>query len=279
MKVAQKLYEGVQLSDGKATGLITYMRTDGLHYQMKQQRISNPSLWKIHYVPLDVLQGGISRLSGCLSDAETFRIRNNEDDEHQRSEVFEILSNLKGGEPLCLTKVEPGQHHTQPPPRYSEGSLVKNLEELGIGRPSTYATTIKVLKDRNYITTQNRTLYPEFRRMVSAFLSNYFNEVTDYSFTADMETELDNVSAGITEWKGLLKDYWTRFSKYCESASKLHIHQVEKMLEKTFGGFIFSSLPDGNRSCPSCLAGNLVFKVSRFGAGYFIGCDQHPKCK
>ncbi|KAK4385571.1 DNA topoisomerase 1 [Sesamum angolense] len=89
--------------------------------------------------------------------------------------------------------------------------------------------------------------------MVSAFLSNYFNEVTDYSFTADMETELDNVSAGITEWKGLLKDYWTRFSKYCESASKL--------------------------TYISCLAGNLVFKVSRFGAGYFIGCDQHPKCK
>ncbi|KAL0305291.1 UNVERIFIED_CONTAM: DNA topoisomerase 1 [Sesamum angustifolium] len=361
MKVAQKLYEGVQLSDGKATGLITYMRTDGLHlsdeaakdiqsfvvekyglnFAAKSTRkyfkkVKNaqeaheairptdirrlPSMlvgvldedslklyaliWSrsmacqmepaiIEQIQCDIGNANQSIMfrSTCskveflgyqavYQDAETFRIRNNEDDEHQRSEVFEILSNLKGGEPLCLTKVEPGQHHTQPPPRYSEGSLVKNLEELGIGRPSTYATTIKVLKDRNYITTQNRTLYPEFRgRMVSAFLSNYFNEVTDYSFTADMETELDNVSAGITEWKGLLKDYWIRFSKYCESASKLHIHQVEKMLEKTFGGFIFSSLPDGNRSCPSCLAGNLVFKVSRFGAGYFIGCDQHPKCK
>ncbi|KAL0303493.1 UNVERIFIED_CONTAM: DNA topoisomerase 1 [Sesamum radiatum] len=360
MKVAQKLYEGVQLSDGKATGLITYMRTDGLHlsdeaakdiqsfvvekyglnFAAKSTRkyfkkVKNaqeaheairptdirrlPSMlvgvldedslklytliWSrtmacqmepaiIEQIQCDIgnanqsimLRSTCSKVEfrgfqAVYADAETFRIRNNEDDEHQRSEVFEILSNLKGGEPLCLTKVEPGQHHTQPPPRYS-GSLVKNLEELGIGRPSTYATTIKVLKDRNYITTQNRTLYPEFRgRMVSAFLSNYFNEVTDYSFTADMETELDNVSAGITEWKGLLKDYWTRFSNYCESASKLHIHQVEKMLEKTFGGFIFSSLPDGNRTCPSCLAGKLVFKVSRFGAGYFIGCDQHPKCK
>ncbi|XP_011094464.1 uncharacterized protein LOC105174160 isoform X1 [Sesamum indicum] len=361
MKVAQKLYEGVQLSDGKATGLITYMRTDGLHlsdeaakdiqsFVMEKyglnfaakstrkyfKKVKNaqeaheairptdirrlPSMlvgvldedslklytliWSrtmacqmepaiIEQIQCDIGNANQSIMfrSTCskvdflgfqavYEDAETFRIRSNEDDEHQRREVFEILSNLKGGDPLFLTKVEPGQHYTQPPPRYSEGSLVKNLEELGIGRPSTYATTIKVLKDRNYITTQNRTLYPEFRgRMVSAFLSSYFNEVTDYSFTADMETELDNVSAGITEWKGLLKDYWTRFSKYCECASKLHIHQVEKMLEKTFGGFIFSSLPDGNRTCPSCLAGKLVFKVSRFGAGYFIGCDQHPKCK
>ncbi|KAL0401643.1 UNVERIFIED_CONTAM: DNA topoisomerase 1 [Sesamum latifolium] len=323
MKVAQKLYEGVQLSDGKATGLITYMRTDGLHlsdeaakdiqsfvvekyglnFAAKSTRkyfkkVKNaqeaheairptdirrlPSMlvgvldedslklytliWSrtmacqmepaiIEQIQCDIGNANQSIMfrSTCskveflgfkavYEDAETFRIRNNEDDEHQRSEVFEILSNLKSGEPLCLSKVEPGQHHTQPPPRYSEGSLVKNLEELGIGRPSTYATTIKV---------------------------------TDYSFTADMETELDNVSAGITEWKGLLKDYWTRFSN-CESASKLHIHQVEKMLEKTFGGFIFS-LPDGNRTCPSCLAGKLVFKVSRFQFIFiypFGGCNN-----
>lgn len=137
-----------------------------------------------------------------------------------------------------------------------------------------------MLKDRKYITAKSRTLFPEFRgRMVSTFLSHYFSEVTDYSFTADMEAELDNVSGGITEWKGLLKDYWTRFSKYCESAKVVHIHQVEKMLEKTFGDFLFSSIRDGNKTCPSCLQGTLIFKFSRFGAGYFIGCDQHPKCK
>lgn len=182
---------------------------------------------------------------------------------------------------MYLGKVKLEQHQTHPPPRYSEGSLVKKLEELVIGRPSTYAAaTIKALKDRNYVIAKGRTLYPEFRgRMVSAFLSHYFTEVTDYSFTADMETELDNVSAGLTEWKGLLRDYWTRFSKYCEHTGNVHIHQVEKMLEKTFGDFLFASLPNESRTCPSCLQGTLIFKVSRFGAGYFIGCDQHPKCK
>lgn len=361
MKVAQKLYEGVELSDGKATGLITYMRTDGLHlsdeaakniqsfvvekyglnFATKSTRkyfkkVKNaqeaheairptdirrlPStlvgvldedslklytlIWCqtmacqmepaiIEHLQCDIGNANQSIIfrSTCsrveflgfqavYEDVETIKVRNNDNNEDHRTDVFEILSNLKYGQPLCLTKVELDQHYTQPPPRYSEGSLVKKLEELGIGRPSTYATTIKVLKDRNYITMKNRTLYPEFRgRMVSAFLSHYFSEVTDYSFTADMEAELDNVSAGITEWKGLLKDYWTRFSKYCESASSVHIHQVEKMLEKTFGDFLFSSVRGGNRTCPSCLQGTLVFKVSRFGAGYFIGCDQHPKCK
>ncbi|XP_057769931.1 uncharacterized protein LOC130989828 isoform X3 [Salvia miltiorrhiza] len=361
MKVAQKLYEGVELSDGKATGLITYMRTDGLHLSDEAAKsIQNFVVEKygpnfatkstrkyfkkvknaqeaheairptdIRRVPsslagvLDedslklytliwcrtmacqmepaiieqlqcdignadqsiVFRSACSRVEflgyqAAYEDAETIRVRHSDDDGGHRNDVFEVLSKLKYGQPLCLTSVELDQHHTQPPPRYSEGSLVKKLEELGIGRPSTYATTIKVLKDRKYITMKSRTLIPEFRgRMVSAFLSHYFSEVTDYSFTADMEAELDNVSGGITEWKGLLKDYWTRFSKYCESASGLHIHQVEKMLEKTFGDFLFSSLRDGNRTCPSCLAGTLVFKVSRFGAGYFIGCDQHPKCK
>lgn len=361
MKVAQKLYEGVQLSNDKATGLITYMRTDGLHisdevakdvqsfimekygenFASKSTRkyfkkVKNaqeaheairptdirrlPStlvgvldedslklytlIWSrtmacqmepaiIEHIQLDignadqsiVFRSTCSRISflgprAVNEDAETSRIRCDENEEKFPSEMYETLSSLKLHQPLCLGKVDLDQHYTQPPPRYSEGSLVRKLEELGIGRPSTYATTIKVLKDRNYVTTKSRILHPEFRgRMVTAFLSHYFSEVTDYSFTADMESELDNVSAGLTEWKGLLKDYWTRFSKYCEQTSNVHIHQVEKMLEKTFGNFLFASLPSGSRTCPSCSEGTLIFKVSRFGSGYFIGCDQHPKCK
>ncbi|KAL2532678.1 DNA topoisomerase [Abeliophyllum distichum] len=361
MKVAQKLYEGVQLSNDKATGLITYMRTDGLYmsdevakdvrsfimekygenFASKSTRkyfkkVKNaqeaheairptdirrlPSrlvgvldedslklytlIWSrtmacqmepaiIEQIQIDVGnadQSIVFRSTGsrvtflghraAYEDADTRRIRCDEDEEKIHSEIFVMLSHLKYGQPLCLGEVDLDQHYTLPPPRYSEGSLVKKLEELGIGRPSTYATTIKVLKDRNYVTTRSRILHPEFRgRMVSAFLSHYFSEVTDFSFTADMETELDNVSAGLTEWKGLLRDYWTRFSKYCEQTSNVHIHQVEKMLEKTFGDFLFASLPSGSRICPSCSEGTLIFKVSRFGSGYFIGCDQHPKCK
>ncbi|RVW17311.1 DNA topoisomerase 1 [Vitis vinifera] len=185
-------------------------------------------------------------------DVEAKAIRVDENEGNERGEVFKALSSLKAGDPLYLSLLELEQHHTLPPSRYSEGALVKKLEELGIGRPSTYAITMKVLQDRNYVTVKNRVLYPEFRgRMVSAFLSHHFSEVTDYSFTADMETELDNVSAGLTEWKGLLKDYWTRFSMYCNRVSNVHIHQVEKMLEKKFGDFLFSFLPDKSRTCPS----------------------------
>ncbi|XP_057459985.1 LOW QUALITY PROTEIN: uncharacterized protein LOC130750403 [Actinidia eriantha] len=361
MKLAQKLYEGVQLSDCKATGLITYTRTDGLHISDEAakdiralvieryghnfasesarkyfKKVKNaqeaheairptdirrlPStlvgildkdslklyalIWarsvacqmeptKIDQIQVDIGNGdhSIALRSTCseveflgyqavYQDLEAKDIRFNENDGNDRNEAFKVLSNLKQGDSLCLGKVELGQHHTQPPPRYSEGSLVKKLEELGIGRPSTYASTLKVLQDRNYVTVKSRILYPEFRgRMVSAFLSHHFTEVTDYSFTADMETELDNVSAGSTEWKGLLRDYWTRFSSYCNHVAKVHIHQVEKMLEKTFGNFLFASLPSKSRTCPSCSEGTLIFKVSRFGAGYFIGCDQHPNCK
>ncbi|KAL5785793.1 hypothetical protein ACOSQ2_008185 [Xanthoceras sorbifolium] len=360
MKLAQKLYEGVQLSDGRAAGLITYMRTDGLHISDEAVRdirslvierygvdhasdsprkyfkkVKNAQeaheairptdirrlpamlsgildedslklytlIWSramacqmepatIGQIQIDIGNAGESIVfrSACsrveflgfqavYEDVNAGAIRYKENEGYDRNEAFEIRNSLKSGDQLYATEVKLKQHHTQPPPRYSEGSLVKKLEELGIGRPSTYASTLKVLQDRNYVTVKNRVLHPEFRgRMVSAFLSHHFSEVTDYSFTADMETELDNVSAGVTEWKGLLKDYWARFSSYCTRAQGLHIHQVEKMLEKTFGDFLFASLPNNSRTCPSCMEGTLIFKVSRYGAGYFIGCNQHPKC-
>ncbi|KAK9699633.1 hypothetical protein RND81_08G186000 [Saponaria officinalis] len=361
MKLAQKLYEGVEFSDGNAAGLITYMRTDGLHISdeavkeicsliterygldyvaSSPRKLSKkaknaqeaheairptdirrlPSMlvgdldedslklytliWartvacqmeaaKFDQIQLDIGNddGSILFRASCSTisfpgfrsvyeDNETNSIRDVETEASGRGELYNILNNLKQGDRLSLCNIELKQHRTEPPLRYSEASLVKKLEELGIGRPSTYASTIKVLHDRNYVTTKSGVLLPEFRgRMVSAFLSHYFTEVMDYSFTADMETELDNVSGGFTEWKGLLRDYWTRFRNYSDRAGKVHTHQVEKMLEKTFGNFLFSSVPDEDRTCPSCLEGTLIFKVSRFGAGYFIGCDQHPKCK
>ncbi|BAT74274.1 uncharacterized protein HKW66_Vig0003750 [Vigna angularis] len=361
MKLAQKLYEGVELSDGVAVGLITYIRTDGFHISDEAvanirsliierygqdfaaqsapkyfKKVKNaqeaheairptdirklPSMlagildeeslklytliWSrtvscqmepavIEQIHLDIGNGDKSIVLRTASSMVEFpgyqavytdvvaeAVHDKDRDDSSPDKTFGVLNSLKTGDPLCVVQTEPCEHHTQPPPRYSEASLVKKLEELGIGRPSTYASTIKVLRDRNYVTVKNRVLSPEFRgRMVSAFLSHHFSEVTDYSFTADMETELDNVSAGLTEWKGLLRDYWTRFKSYCERTSNVHIHQVEKMLEKKFGDFLFASLPDQNRVCPSCMEGTLIFKVSRFGAGYFIGCDQHPTCK
>ncbi|XP_056859459.1 uncharacterized protein LOC108834145 isoform X2 [Raphanus sativus] len=362
MKLAQKLYEGVQLSDGQSTGLITYMRTDGLHIADEAikdiqslvaerygknftsdgprkyfKKVKNaqeaheairptnirrlPSMiaslldadslnlytliWSramacqmepasVVQIQLDIGNASESIIfrSSCskvdflgyqavYEDPEAKAIRTKDDEKtREREETFETLSLLKDGDLLNIGEVELKQHYTQHPPRYSEGSLIKKLEELGIGRPSTYASIFKVLQDRKYLTIKSRVLYPEFRgRMVSAFLTNYFTEVTDYSFTADMETELDNVSGGVTEWKGLLRDYWTRFSAYCKRVENVQIQQVEKMLEKRYEDFLFSSLPDPTRTCPSCSEGTLVFKVSKFGSGYFIGCDGYPSCK
>ncbi|ESW30835.2 hypothetical protein PHAVU_002G181900 [Phaseolus vulgaris] len=361
MKLAQKLYEGVELSDGVAVGLITYIRTDGFHISDEAvanirsliserygqdfaaqsapkyfKKVKNaqeaheairptdirklPSMlagildeeslklytliWSrtvscqmepavIEQIHIDIGNADESIVLRTASSMVEFRgyqavymdiaaegVQDKDRVKSSPDQTFGLLNSLKTGDPLSVVQTEPLEHHTQPPPRYSEASLVKKLEELGIGRPSTYASTIKVLRDRNYVTIKSRVLSPEFRgRMVSAFLSHHFSEVTDYSFTADMETELDNVSAGLTEWKGLLRDYWTRFKSYCERTSNVHIHQVEKMLEKKFGDFLFASFPDQSRVCPSCMEGTLTFKVSRFGAGYFIGCDKHPTCK
>ena len=193
---------------------------------------------------------------------------------------FEALSKLKMKDLASPVNVNLGQHFTKPPSRYSEGALIKKMEELGIGRPSTYASIMRVLQDRKYVTVKSRVLHPEFRgRMVSAFLSHLFSEIADYSFTANMETELDNVSAGSTEWKGLLTDYWERFSKYCTDASQWDVRKVERMLEEKFLPILFPDLDTDSRICPSCSEGTLRFKVSRYGEGYFIGCDRHPKCK
>ncbi|KAL6909930.1 hypothetical protein ACP4OV_001589 [Aristida adscensionis] len=213
-------------------------------------------------------------------DTEASPSIDNSEGDALHDDNFEVLSKLEVKDLVSPVNVHLAQHFTKPPSRYSEGALIKKLEELGIGRPSTYASIMKVLQDRNYVTTKSRVLHPEFRgRMVSAFLLQHFSEVADLSFTANMETELDNVSSGSTEWKGLMKDYWERFSKYCADAGQLDVRKVERMLEEKFSSILFPDLDEDSRSCPSCAEGTLRFKVSRYGEGYFIGCDRHPKCK
>ncbi|KAK1315762.1 hypothetical protein QJS10_CPA05g02081 [Acorus calamus] len=361
MSLAQKLYEGVKLSENEATGLITYMRTDrphvskeaahdilsfvseryGMQYALKCprtdfQKVANsqesyeairptnirrlPSMlvgvldndclklytliWsrtmasQMESSITDMVQVDIGNLAGDIvfqstsskigflghqavsKDEETALIAADFSEGDSCEEAYSVLPSLRVNDQVYLGKVELMQHSTEPPVRYSEGSLVKKLEELGIGRPSTYASVIKVLQDRNYLAVKNKLLFPEFRaRMVTAFLSTHFSDLADCSFTADMETELDNVSFGVTEWKALLKDYWSKFNKHCDRAHNIRVQEVEKMLEKTLGDAIFSSFPDKGRTCPSCSEGTLRFKISKSGAGYFIGCSKHPLCR
>ncbi|KMZ61487.1 hypothetical protein ZOSMA_52G01370 [Zostera marina] len=122
-------------------------------------------------------------------------------------------------------------------------------------------------------------LFHSLQFQASTFLSLYFSEISDHSFTVNMENELDKVSFGKTEWKSLLKDYWTKFKNDCDLVSDISPRELENKLEKKFGHVLFNQIGVNNRACPSCLKGTMVFKISKFGSGYFIGCDQHPKCK
>jgi len=190
------------------------------------------------------------------------------------------LPRVKEGDPAKLEKVSPEQHFTEPPPRYSEASLVRKLEELGIGRPSTYATILSVLRDRAYVKMDRNRFIPEDKgRIVTAFLSSFFSHYVEYGFTADLEEKLDEVSAGTLKWKDLLREFWTGFSAAIGETKDLKISQVITTLDALLEPHIFPKGADGAdpRVCPSCGDGRLNLKLGRFGA--FIGCTNYPECR
>ncbi len=172
------------------------------------------------------------------------------------------------------------QHFTQPPPRYTEASLIKKMEELGIGRPSTYAATISVLQDRNYVRLEKRALIPEDRgRIVTAFLENFFKKLVEYGFTAGLEEKLDEISAGQLGWKDVLRDFWQDFTKQTDEIKDLRVSQVLDALNDSLADHIFPPKADGSdpRICPNCGTGHLSLKLGKFGA--FIGCSNYPECR
>ena len=172
------------------------------------------------------------------------------------------------------------QHFTEPPPRYSEASLVKKLEELGIGRPSTYASILTVLRDRAYVHMDKNRFIPDDKgRLVTAFLEQFFRRYVEYDFTAALEEKLDLVSAGELDYKQLLRDFWKDFHAAVGEAGELRTSQVLDALNETLGPAIFPQRADGTdpRACPTCGTGRLSLKTSRFGA--FIGCSNYPECR
>jgi len=172
------------------------------------------------------------------------------------------------------------QHFTQPPPRYTEASLIKKMEELGIGRPSTYAATISVLQDRNYVRLEKRALVPEDRgRIVTAFLENFFKKLVEYGFTAGLEEKLDEISAGDLLWKDVLRDFWQDFTKQTDEIKELRVSDVLDALNESLKDHIFPAKADGSdpRRCPNCGTGQLSLKLGKFGA--FIGCSNYPECR
>jgi DNA topoisomerase-1 len=352
MRLAQGLYEGIDIG-GETTGLITYMRTDGV--QMAQEAIHSirdhvgqtfgpnylpgapreytskaknaqeaheairPTdvtrtpdslghalnhdqrrlyelIWKravasqmqsaeLDQVSVDVTDGkGIRlRATGSIVAFDGFLKLYREDTDDKadgEEEDNRMLPPMSERDPLKRQKVDATQHFTQPPPRYSEASLVKKMEELGIGRPSTYASILSVLQDRNYVKLEKRRFVPEDRgRLVTAFLVSFFEHYVDTGFTAGLEEKLDEISAGSLEWRKVMRDFWAEFSKAVEQTRDLKISDVINALDQDLGPHFFPAREDGSdpRVCAACGTGRLGLKLGRYGS--FIGCSNYPACQ
>ncbi len=194
-----------------------------------------------------------------------------------------ILPRMERGDAMGLrdprNDVIPEQHFTKPPPRYTEASLVKRLEELGIGRPSTYASILGVLQDRNYVRLESRRFIPEDRgRLVTTFLTGFFRRYVEYGFTADLESKLDDISGGQLDWKQVLREFWQAFSRAVADTKDLTITNVIEALDAELGPHLFPVTEPGKdlRGCPACGTGRLGLKLGKHGA--FIGCSNYPEC-
>ncbi|MBV1835852.1 type I DNA topoisomerase [Acetobacter estunensis] len=191
-----------------------------------------------------------------------------------------MLPPMNERDPLKREKVDTEQHFTQPPPRYSEASLVKKMEEIGIGRPSTYASILGVLRDRNYVRLESRRFVPEDRgRLVTAFLVSFFERYVDTQFTAGLEEQLDDISGGRADWRAVMSAFWQAFSAAVAQTKDLTITEVIDALDQDLGSHFFPPTDDGSdpRRCTSCGTGRLGLKLGRFGA--FIGCSNYPECQ
>ena len=189
------------------------------------------------------------------------------------------LPAVTAGETMALAGVTPARHVTEPPPRFTEASLVKRLEELGIGRPSTYAAIISVLQDRNYVRLERRRFVPEDRgRIVTVFLESFFSRYVEYDFTASLEDRLDTISAGEVDWRAVLGDFWRDFAGAVEETKELRVAQVLDALDETLGRHLFPAGDGGeDRRCPSCDDGRLGLRLGRYGP--FVGCANYPECR
>ena len=189
------------------------------------------------------------------------------------------LPQVAMGDPMDKRTINPEQHHTQPPPRYTEATLVKRMEELGIGRPSTYASIVTTIQDREYVRKDKNRLFPEDKgRIVTIFLMNFFRQYVGYDFTADLESQLDDVSAGEADYKELLGKFWRDFHAAISETSELRISEVLDVLDAALAPQLYPPHEDGTdpRVCPKCGLGNLHLKTSRTGG--FVGCGNYPEC-
>ncbi|MBO5443515.1 MAG: type I DNA topoisomerase [Alphaproteobacteria bacterium] len=288
-KNAQEAHEAIRPSDLTNTPkkLETKLDADGHKlYELIWKRTvacqMNPAV--MDKVVIDSLSADkqiLLRANGQVIDFDGFlklyvesKDDNDEDDENR------ILPNVEQGENVDKGEITPEQHFTTPPPRFTEASLVKRLEELGIGRPSTYASIMAVLQERKYVRIEKMRFIPEDRgRIVTVFLENFFKKYVEYDFTAQLEEYLDNVSNGEMEWKKLLGGFWVKFIKNIDAVKPLQISEVIEKIDEVLSYHLFPPREDGSdpRICPECGKGRLSIKLGKFGA--FLGCSNYPECK
>jgi len=220
--------------------------------------------------------GSVIRFDGFIA---AYTDQKEDGEQSDDSEDGGRLPQINARENLAKQKINASQHFTEPPPRYSEASLIKKMEELGIGRPSTYAATLKTLSDREYIVVDKRKLIPHSRgRLVTAFLESFFTRYVEYDFTADLEEKLDRISAGELDWKQVLRDFWKDFFAQIEDTKELRVTNVLDALNEVLAPLVFPKREDGSdpRICQVCGTGNLSLKLGKYGA--FVGCSNYPDC-
>ncbi len=217
--------------------------------------------------------GSVVKFDGFFKVYREDRDDDKDEDENKKLPILTV------GEPVSVDDIIPAQHFTQAPPRYSEASLVKKLEELGIGRPSTYSSIISVLIKRDYVVLDKKRFFPQEKgRVVSAFLVSFFSKYVEYNFTAGLEEQLDNISAGEIDWKKVLREFWDPFHLKIGEVAERKPSEIFESIEKLLENHLFPEKGDGKdpRACTSCADGRLSLKMGKFGA--FIGCSNYPTC-
>ncbi|HEY8593246.1 MAG TPA: type I DNA topoisomerase [Sphingomicrobium sp.] len=283
-KNAQEAHEAVRPTDfskaragsGDHARLYELVYNRALASQMASARLERTTVELKDGTGKAVLRatGQVVLFPGYLTLYEEGRDEKAEDEEGARMPM------LREGDAPTKTGVEATQHFTQPPPRYSEASLVKRLEELGIGRPSTYASILQTLKDREYVRTdKNRFIPEESGRLVTAFLERFFEKYVSYDYTAELEEELDDVSGGRLDWQKLLDEFWRDFKPKAGEVMDQQPSEITKALDDFLSPWLFPDKGDGSdpRLCPNCGNGRLALRGGRFGA--FVACSNYPECK
>jgi DNA topoisomerase-1 len=287
VKNAQEAHEAIRPTSFARRPEAISRRLDGDQAKLyeliwKRALASQMESAELERTTIDVISADIKitlRATGSVTLFDGFLTLYQEGKDDEPDENGAKLPRVKEGENAAIEQVKPEQHFTEPPPRYSEATLVRKMEELGIGRPSTYASILSTLRDRAYVRMDRNRFIPEDKgRIVTTFLTNFFRRYVEYGFTADLEEKLDEVSAGELDWKQLLRDFWRDFSAAIGETKDLKISDVISALDEVLGPHLFIPV-DGEdpRVCPNCGAGRLSLKLGRFGA--FVGCSNYPECR